>query len=95
MSDKVAPFSFILLVFPFTVLSTADAPCGAPAWTANGLLNSIDDLTIPCVKKQDSDDNVVVHVKAEENGMFPFNKIHQLGCRTIVRSCSSWPDYEK
>ena len=59
-------------------------------------MNSIDDLTIPCVKKQDSaDDDIVVHVKAEENGMFPFNKIHQLGCRTLVRSCSSWPDYEK
>ena len=66
---SISPYCFFYLPFICVFFSLIDAPCGAPAWTGNGLLNSNDDLTTPCVKNQESDD-ASVDVKAENNGMF-------------------------
>ena len=54
-------------VFCFYTMLFIDARCNAPAWTGNGLLNSLDDMTLECVKG-DGDEETAYDVKAEGNG---------------------------
>lgn len=48
-------------------LNIPDADCDAPAWLKNGLLNTKDDMVIPCALETETYDE-----KAEGNGKAPF-----------------------
>lgn len=52
-------------------LKYLDAPCSAPAWQYDGLINDINDITITCKKTEEA--NQEWNEKAEGIGMRFYN----------------------
>eukprot|EP00111_Clytia_hemisphaerica_P016103 TCONS_00047659-protein len=85
-SMEMAGVSLSIMILNENRKEYLDAPCDAPAWKSGGLLNDVDNLTIPCFENDDDGKTAdSFDVKPEGTGLIAYYSLKKI-CQKIIEN---------